>query len=43
MTETDPNHDYLNISMVACGGIWMFFMVERILKFFMDYKDVRIL
>lgn len=25
---------------MVCGGIWMFFMLERILKFIMDYKDV---
>lgn len=39
LNETDKEHTYLNISLVICGGVWMFFMVERILKFIMDYKD----
>ncbi|CAG7785223.1 unnamed protein product [Allacma fusca] len=39
LNERDPNHGYLFLSLVICGGIWMFFMVERILKFIMDYKD----
>ncbi|ODN00585.1 Zinc transporter ZIP14 [Orchesella cincta] len=39
LAEHDPDHEYLNISLYIVGGIWLFFMVERILKFIMDYKE----
>ncbi|TRY75774.1 hypothetical protein TCAL_13876 [Tigriopus californicus] len=34
-----PHHSYLNISLVIFGGIYMFFIIERILKMIMEYKS----
>jgi len=34
-----PHHSYLNFSLVIWGGVYMFFVIERCLKMFMDFKD----
>ena len=34
-----PHHDYLVISLVVWFGIYLFFIIERILKIFMEFKS----
>jgi zinc transporter 14 len=34
-----PNHSYLKISMVIWIGIYLFFLIERFLKLFMEHKS----
>jgi len=33
-----PHHSYLNISLTVWAGLYMFFIIERFLKIFMDAK-----
>ena len=33
------HHAYLEISLVIFGGIYMFFIIERLLKMIMDIKS----
>ncbi len=36
--EFYPHHGYLNISLTVWLGIYLFFIIERCLKIFMDHK-----
>lgn len=36
-----PNHDYLTISLVIWFGVYLFFIIERFLKMFMELKNRR--
>lgn len=38
LADADPDHRYLQTSFLLCGGIWLFFMIERFLKMIMDCK-----
>ncbi len=37
--EFFPHHSYLTISLVVWGGIYGFFVIERLLKIFMEVKN----
>jgi hypothetical protein len=39
--EFYPHHGYLNISLTVWLGIYLFFIIERCLKIFMDSKARR--
>lgn len=39
LPDEDPDHRYLEISLLLFAGIWLFFMIERLLKIMMDWKD----
>ena len=34
-----PHHDYLTISLVIWSGVYLFFIIERFLKIFMELKN----
>ncbi len=34
-----PHHSYLNVSIVIWGGVYGFFVIERLLKMFMEVKS----
>ena len=34
-----PHHDYLTISLVIWSGVYLFFIIERLLKIFMELKN----
>ena len=36
-----PHHNYLNISLTVFGGIYLFFVIERLLKITMDVRARR--
>ena len=36
-----PHHNYLNISLTVFGGIYLFFVIERLLKIVMDARARR--
>lgn len=36
-----PHHNYLNLSLTIWGGIYLFFVVERLLKILMDVRARR--
>eukprot|EP00091_Calanus_sinicus_P011108 TRINITY_DN25294_c0_g1_i1.p1 TRINITY_DN25294_c0_g1~~TRINITY_DN25294_c0_g1_i1.p1 ORF type:complete len:138 (-),score=23.50 TRINITY_DN25294_c0_g1_i1:374-787(-) len=36
-----PHHSYLNISLTIWAGLYLFFIIERFLKIFMDAKARR--
>ena len=36
-----PHHSYLNISLTVFGGIYLFFLIERLLKIVMDVRARR--
>ncbi|KAJ9579293.1 hypothetical protein L9F63_024597, partial [Diploptera punctata] len=37
--DSDSNHAYLSRAMLLWFGIWVFFMIERIMKMITDYKS----
>ncbi|KAK2722275.1 metal cation symporter ZIP14-like [Artemia franciscana] len=37
--EFDPDHVYLNKSLLIFAGFWLFFMIERTLKIIMEVKE----
>jgi len=39
LPDGDPDHHYLETSLLLFAGIWLFFMIERLLKIMMDWKD----
>merc|ERR1719219_2918160 len=39
--EMFPHHNYLNISLTIFGGIYLFFIIERLLKIVMDARARR--
>ena len=36
-----PHHSYLNVSIMIFGGVYMFFVIERMLKMIMELKSRR--
>lgn len=38
----DPSHAYLNTSLFAIAGIYMFFFTDKLLKLIMEFKKVEI-
>lgn len=41
LMEADVNHSYLRISLMMWAGIWVFFMIERIMKIINDERRRR--
>jgi len=39
LPDNDPDHHYLEISLLLFAGVWLFFMIERLLKIVMDWKE----
>jgi zinc transporter ZupT len=37
--EFYPHHSYLEISIVIWAGVYLFFVIERFLKVFMEYRN----
>jgi hypothetical protein len=37
--NSDPDHRYLQTSVLLFSGVWLFFMIERFLKIIMDWKE----
>lgn len=37
--NSDPDHHYLQTSVLLFSGVWLFFMIERFLKIIMDWKE----
>ncbi|KAJ1525718.1 hypothetical protein ONE63_008928 [Megalurothrips usitatus] len=41
LVDNDSHHEYLSICLYVWGGIWVFFMVERILKIIHDCRETK--
>lgn len=41
LMDNDTHHEYLSICLYVWGGIWVFFMVERILKIIHDSREAK--
>lgn len=41
LMDNDVHHKYLSICLYVWGGIWVFFMVERILKIIHDSREAK--
>lgn len=41
LMDNDTHHKYLSICLYVWGGIWVFFMVERILKIIHDSRETK--
>lgn len=39
LMDSDPEHRYLQTSVLLWSGVWLFFMIERFLKIIMDWKE----
>lgn len=39
LMNSDPDHHYLQTSVLLFSGVWLFFMIERFLKIIMDWKE----
>ena len=39
LMDSDPEHRYLQTSVLLWFGVWLFFMIERFLKIIMDWKE----
>ncbi|KAI9553381.1 hypothetical protein GHT06_021282 [Daphnia sinensis] len=39
LMDSDPDHHYLQTSVLLFSGVWLFFMIERFLKIIMDWKE----
>ncbi|XP_046405638.1 metal cation symporter ZIP14-like isoform X2 [Ischnura elegans] len=42
LADTDIHHSYLRISLMMWGGVWVFFMTERIMKVINDARQKKI-
>ncbi|CAG0883634.1 unnamed protein product [Cyprideis torosa] len=38
LTDYDPHHSYLNHSLLAMCGIYSFFLIERLMKIFLEHR-----
>lgn len=41
LSDVTVNHSYLNVSLTIWGGVYLFFMIERFLKIFMECQNAQ--